>query len=250
MSKELLIELEIPLYIREYLKSKNVRAKYYQEGDTIPKRFGKDASLYAWRSFTKIENGKKVSKKFLVEKLTGNKVISNPHLAGQEKRININGQGIYNGTIQEFDRNNMIGQIKDSFRSHVRTLKPINRFPLRLDVFLFDTIIDDFSNGQDWDLDNRFYPYGKTFQDLLTEVKTEKGNVPNKLYNEQDFGKIIIPSIIPDDNRFYITDPPHAIFVPVDDMEDRKLVVRIYKDNRSVILNNYLYQRKHGEQLK
>jgi hypothetical protein len=227
-TKELLVELTIPLYIREYVKSKSIRAKYYRKGDVIPTKFSKQQDLYAWRAFSVIEDGKKVNVDFLVDKASGNKIISNPHLVGTEKRININGQGIYNGNIQRQDRNNMIGQIKDSFRKEIQSLSPITRFPIRIDVYLFDTIIDDhFSNGQDWDLDNRFFPYGKSFADELK--KQHK---------------------IPEDNRYYITEPPHAIFVPVPDIEDRKLVVKIYKDNRPCILNNYLYKKHHGDRIK
>jgi len=103
--------------------------------------------------------------------------------------------------------------------------KPITEFPIRLDVYLFDTIIDDdFNQGQEWDLDNRFFPYAKSIPDLMKKL--------NK---------------IPDDNILYITEPPHPIFVPVPDPEDRKLVVRIYKDTREIIKNNYFYKQKHGK---
>lgn len=227
-NKELLVELMIPLYIRQYVKSKNVRAKYYKKGDNIPNKFSKDSQMFAWKSFSITENGKKVTGEFLVEKASEKRIIANPHLVGTEKKININGQGIYNGNIQQHDRNNMIGQIKDSFRKEILTLKPIERFPIRIDIYLFDTIIDEiFSNGQDWDLDNRFFPYGKAFAD---ELKKQH--------------------IIPDDNRYYITEPPHAIFVPVPDIEDRKFIIRIFKDNRDCIINDYLYIKHHGNNLK
>lgn len=227
-NKELLVELTIPLYIRQYVKSKNIRAKYYQRGDKIPIKFTKETYLYAWKHFNVIEKGKKASREFLVNKKTQEKIIANPHLVGTEKKVNINGQGIYNGNIQQHDRNNMIGQIKDSFRKEIQSLSSITRFPIRIDVYLFDTIIDDhFSNGQDWDLDNRFFPYGKAFAD---ELKRQ--------------GKI------PEDNRYYITEPPHVIFVPVPDIEDRKFIIRIFKDNRPCIINDYLYIKHHGNNLK
>jgi hypothetical protein len=227
-TKELICEVTVPLYLREYIKSKNIRAKYYHRESKIPTKFFKEMQTYSWKEFTVIEKGKKIKKEYLVYTATGEKVISNPHLVGTEKKININGQGIYNGNIQRHDRNNMIGQIKDSFRKEIQSLEPIKRFPIRIDIYLFDTVIDDyFSNGQDWDLDNRFFPYGKAFAD---ELKKQ--------------GKI------PDDNRYYITEPPHAIFVPVPDTEDRKFIVRIFKDNRPCIINDHLYQKYHGDRIK
>ncbi len=227
-NKELLVQLTIPLYIREYIKSKSIRPKYYDKKSIIPNKYKKDSHLYAWMKFYVTNKGYKVEKEFLIEKASRERIISNPHLAGQVNKKNINGQDIYNGNVQEHDRNNMIGQIKDSFRKEIQAIKPIVRFPLYIKVLLYDTIIDDeFSNGQDWDVDNRFFPYGKAFAD---ELKKQ--------------GKI------PDDNRYYITTPPHATFIPVEDTQDRKLVIGIFKDNRPEYLNNYLYQKKHGKQLE
>src|SRR6185369_5357019 len=207
-NKELLQELNIHLYIREYIKSNNTRPKYYRRDKVknIPNKYTKNKELYAWAKFP--ITSKKTSKfaEFLIEKASGKRIVSNEHQVGKPKMKNINGQAIYNGEIQKYDRNNMIGQIKDSFRKEIKSLKPITRFPIRIEVYLFDTIIDeDFSNGQDWDVDNRFFPYGKAFAD---ELKKQ--------------GKI------PDDNRYYITTPPYATFCPVDDIEDRKLIVKIY----------------------
>jgi len=227
-NKELLIQLEIPLYIREYIKSKSIRAKYYERGGKkkIPLKY--TTIQYEWRSFKITRKGKKVTTEYLFDRETEERVIANPQNVGKENRNNINGQDIYNGNVARHDRNNMMGQIKDSFRKYLKDMQPITRFPIRIDIYLFDTIIDDeYSNGQDWDVDNRFFPYGKTFADMLKKE-----------------GKI------PDDNRLYITEPPHAIFVPVPDPEDRKFIIRIYKDNRMVILNNYLYQQQHGNSLK
>ncbi len=224
--KELLASVEIPLYLRDYIKSKNVRPKYYTKKSKIPSKYNPENC--AWMDFQVINKGKKVFKSLLVYKATKERVIANPHLVGTQKRMNINGQGIYNGNIQQHDRNSMIGQIKDSFRPEIKKMPILLRFPLIFQVELYDTIIDEeFSNGQDWDLDNRFFPYGKAFAD---ECKKQ--------------GKI------PDDNRYYITSPPHPIFVPVEDVLDRKLVISIYKDNRPCIINNYLYIKKHGDKLK
>lgn len=225
-SKSLIQEITIPLYLRQYIKSNSIRAKYYENGgkNKIPERIGKNPDLYAWREFAVTIKGKKKKKEYLVHKATGTRVIANEFNAGKVNKVNINGQGIYNGNIAQFDRNNMIRQIKESFHDAVKSIKVITEFPIRIDVYLFDTVIDDdFNQGQEWDLDNRFFPYAKSIPDLMKKL--------NK---------------IPDDNILYITEPPHPIFVPVPDPEDRKLVVRIFKDTREIIKNNYFYKQKHG----
>lgn len=221
---DLIAELTIPLYIRQYVKSKSNRAKYYLRGSKkkVPEKY--KTAAYEFRPFKAVRHGVKGNKFCLVEILTGERVIANPHLVGKTNIKNINGQDIYNGLVSSHDRNNMIGQIKKQFKSFLHSLDPIKKYPLRIDVYFFDTIIDDeFGGGQDWDVDNRAFPYCKALSDIL---KAEKK--------------------IDEDNRYYITEPPHPIFVPVDDVQDRKLVIRIYQDIRLVIKNNYLYARKHG----
>lgn len=225
VNKELIVEFTIPLYIRQYIKSNSIRAKYYVKGGKrkIPDKYLKDDS-YGFRFFPVVNKGKKTEKLFLVDVKTEKRVIANKHLVGEQNIKNINGQDIYNGLVQSHDRNNLIGQIKKNIRPYIIPLPVIASYPIRIDVFFFDTIGDEeYSQGQDWDLDNRSFPYCKALAD---ELKKQ--------------GKIV------DDNRYYITEPPHGIFVPVDDTQDRKLVVRIYKDTRTVILNNYLYKKKHG----
>lgn len=238
---ELLAEIEIPLYIRQYVKSESVRPKYYEKGKReLPSKYCNkslintqnikepDGIKYIWKSFPVIRQGKKKLIDYLTEAASGKRIVANEAQVGTTNVVNINGQAIYNGNIYPQVRNSMIGQIKDQYRKFIKDLPPITRFPIRITVYVFDTIIDDtFSNGQEWDLDNRFFPYGKAFSDALTK----EGKIPN-------------------DTIYYISEPPHAIFVPVNDVQDRKLLIRIHKDSRPVILNNYLYQRFHGDKLK
>lgn len=243
---ELLLELEIPMYVRDYIKSNSLRPRYYirshYEGSKakkkLPEKFCSKSALangsrilditkFDWKAFKVIRNGKVTSEQFLVDNL-GVRVASNEDIVGTQSIGIINGQALYSQTVQEHERNKIMTVIKKSFSSYVKDIVPIKRFPIRIYVLLCDTIIDDeFSNGQDWDVDNRFFPYAKAFADVLKHE-----------------GKI------PDDNRYFITTPPNATFVPVEDPEDRKLKIRIYKDNRDIILNNYLYQRKHGTALQ
>lgn len=222
--EDLIAELTIPLYIRQYIKSNSTRANYYLRGSKqkVPEKYKN--SNYEYRPFKATVKGVKGNKFMLVEIASGERVIANPHLVGKVNIKNINGQDIYNGVVSKHDRNNLIGQIKKQFKQFLCDLKPINKYPLRIDVYFFDTIIDDeFGGGMDWDVDNRAFPYCKALSDLLKQE-----------------GKI------EDDNRYFITEPPHPIFVPVDDVQDRQLVIRIYQDTRLIIKNNYLYGKKHN----
>lgn len=238
--RDLIVEIEIPLYIREYVLSESVRVKYYEKGKKkLPNKYCNthllktqnlrepDGVNYIWKDFPVVRQGNKMMVSHLTNAASGKRIEANADHVGKRNVSNINGQAIYNGNASPHARNKMIGQIKDQYKDIVNKIKPFEVFPLRIYVYIFDTVIDDwYSNGQDWDVDNRFFPYGKAFADTL---KAE--------------GKI------PDDNVYYITEPPHAIFVPVDDSPDRKLLVRIYKDNRPIILNNFLYRKIHGDKL-
>jgi hypothetical protein len=240
-NKEFLFDIVIPKYIRIYTKSNNVRAKYFIKGKkSLPLMFCNKRKYdlegvrepnnteYGWQPFPVVRQGRKSYVDFLINIDTGERVISNPKDVGKVKMANINGQGIYNGNIAQHERNNMIGAIKDYLRPHIKNLKPIDRFPIRIDCYMFDVIHDTiYSKGQAWDVENRFFPYGKSFHDLLTECK-----------------------IIPDDQRLYITEPAHPIFVPIEDPNQSKLLFRVSKDNRMVILNDPDYQNHHKEKLK
>jgi len=215
----------IPLYVRNYVRSNSTRAKYIKKpkpNKELQKKY-QDTTKYGWKHFTVVQDNKKILREFLIDLQTNEKVVSNASHVGAKNIKNINGQDIYNGNVAQHDRNKLMGVIHSQFKSIIKHITPITRFPIRIDVYLHDTIIDtEFSNGQDWDMDNRFFPYGKALADVLKKEK-----------------------IIPEDNRYYITEPPHAIFVPVEDTEDRKLEVIIYQDTRKVIADNFLYKRFH-----
>jgi len=228
MNKELLFEVTIPAYIRTYIKSNNVRAKYYEQGKKkIPLKYCNkplfksqgtrepDNINFGFQPFNVVRQKQKKVLLYLVDLKTGEKIIANPSRVGLPSVVNINGQAIYNGDIARFDRNNMINQIKDQFRTYLCTLTPIapENLPIRIDCLVCDELADSlFLNGQDWDIENRFFPYAKAFHDLLVSLK-----------------------IIPDDSVRYITEPAHPIFMPVPKTEDRKLIFRFYKDIRPAI---------------
>jgi hypothetical protein len=148
-------------------------------------------------------------------------VIANPNQVGQPNIRPIKGQDIY--TSGEFIRAAVIGEIKRSLIKYLKDLPVIKEFPLKITLEIHDTIkawTDNSADeiGRHWDVDNRAYPYCKAFPDVL-----------------MDLGKI------PDDDRLRITQPPHPVFVPINEGEQRKLIFIIEKDVRECILNHPVY---------
>ncbi len=238
---ELLFSVTIPNYRRTYLKSNAMRAKYYEKGNKkLPSQYCDKALLdgqgtrepdgvkYAWKSFPIIRKKVKRMTDFLIEVSTGERVVANPEYVGKPSIANINGQGIYNGTIMKYERNSMIGQIKDQLRMHFMNIVPIKRFPIVIEVEIYDVLIDEeYSNKQRWDVGNRFFPYQKAIEDTLTDCN----------------------ALVDDDSKF-VTGPPRPLFCPIVDTKDRKLVISVYKDNRDIVLNSPDYIRIHGQNLK
>lgn len=239
--QELLIEITIPNYRRTYLKSNAMRAKYYEKGNKkLPMKFCDEnlyktqgirepnGTTYKWKAFPVVRRKVKRFTDYLVDAITEERVIANPEYVGKPNVANINGQAIYNQAISKHDRNNMIGQIKDQFRQYFMNIKPITRFPLIIDVDVYDVLTDNtYANGQRWDMGNRFFPYQKAIEDALTDC-----------------------GIIPDDNTAYVMAPPRPLFFPIYDENQRKMVVKIYKDNRSIVLDHPQYQDIHKESLR
>lgn len=149
---------------------------------------------------------------FLVD-VDGKKVVSNPRSVGTPKLKKINGQEIYSGMPHHM-RAKIVKTIKDFYKKHLKNIDPVDSFPIQIEMELHAPI--EVGN---WDLDN-LWIYNKCFQDALTDL-----------------------GIIPDDNIQYITKPASPLFFPVENMEDRKLVYRIYSDDREVILQNPYYEK-------
>jgi hypothetical protein len=227
---ELLRELEIPQYIRRVRLANARRAEYYELGKKkIKAKKFLDQSKYEFKPHKVVRNGALTNVYFLTDLATGARVIKNPVSAGTPKDKLINGQDIYNQTIVQESRNRMLQAIKASFAPFVNTLEPIDRddLPVRIEVELHDTILES-SSKQLWDVDNRFYMYGKAFQDVLTGNKL-KGVARSKI-------------ILPDDNCLVISKPPSPLFIPVQTPEERKLIFRIYKEDDPRILNSVFRQ--------
>jgi hypothetical protein len=235
--------ITIPRYMREYKAADSIMVKYYEKGvgKKLPHQYcdkvrfkmerirEPDNINYFWKDFPVVRQKVKKMVDFLVDK-NGVRVIANTDQVGKARVNNINGQAIYNGFISKQQRNKMMNSIKDQFRQFAMTCPQLNKYPLLMEVEVHDVPVDKvFSNGQDWDLGNRIFPYNKAFEDVL------KGSDCN---------------IIEDDSIWYITGPAAPLFVPIEKTEDRKLVYKFYLDRRKVVLDNPFYQDRLKDQLK
>lgn len=225
---KLITTITIPQYIRRALMSKARKKRYYERGKKKPPdKFYRNIDKYSWLEFP---NGKE----YLVERATKERVIANPRTAGSEKWKVINGQKIYSGQIARWDKEKMMTQIRESYIPFLEEVDPITEFPLRILAELHDTYRDVNPTDPDWDIDNRFYPYGKAFPDVLMGwPKWVKGVIEYQT-------RILIP----EDHRGYITQPPTPLFCPIEDSENRKIVFKIYQDLRPEILVHYAYNEK------
>lgn len=238
MKKELIAEIVIPNYVRTYIKSKGLKAKYYEQGKKkIPVPFC-DKALYKasktrepdniiveWREIPVLRNKVKCSVNFLVFCDSGERVIANKDQIGKQKIGVINGQSFFNAKLFRHEIGILMGVIKDQMRAQVIPLQSLRKdqLPIIIEVDLYDQIYDSISKEMLWDAGNRILPYNKAFEDIL-----------------QDCG------ILPNDNILHVTGAPATVFTPIEEGEERKLVYRVYSDRRDIILNNKIYQDLHG----
>lgn len=156
-------------------------------------------------------------------------VYANPMKVNTPKMYLINGQDIYNGYLTGVILGFVMGNIKENFKPHIQDLPIIDEYPIDIRCEVHDTIKNPYAKnnsklGGHWDIDNYVYPYLKAFPDLLVAEKK-----------------------IRDDDRLHIPGNIPAIFVPVEDHENRKLVFIISKTIRKEIVENESYKEYHNE---
>ncbi len=238
---ELLCEVTIPNYIRRILISQSRNIKYYEKGKKKRPDGKFKAPAYDYLPFEVTRLGKKVTVYFLANVKTKERVIANPRSAGTPKYKVINGQDLHRLTLMDYDRIKIINAIKKQMIEYVDKLEPIKKFPIRILCEIHDTIEDEYqATNPDWDVDNRFLFYGKVFQDTLSGSKLI---VNSKV-------QTTTKQIIPDDHRGFITQSPTPLFVPIENGEERKLVFKIYHDDRPLIQSHPFYKDinfLHGE---
>jgi hypothetical protein len=234
----------IPRYLRSYKSSEAAIAKYYEKGTgkKVPYQYcdkvlfrtqgirEPDGVNYRWKAFPCVRQKTKKMIDFLVDAKTEERIIANPKKVGKPRYQVVNGQDIYNGNISKAARNKLITVIKDQFRQFAMTCPRMTKYPLIMEVEVWDTPIDTtYNSKQDWDLGNRIFPYNKGFEDVL-----KKG----------DCGVII------DDSVFYLTGPPAPLFCPITNSDERKLVYKFYLDRRAIVLNHPDYQERLKDKLQ
>lgn len=239
---ELLGKVEINQYVRLVTLSEKRRATYYEKGKKkLPAKYEKELNVnYKW---TIIQG-----KTYLTD-AHGERILSNPNSVGQPKGYVIKGNDLWSLRMIEGNKAKITKAIKEQMIKEIEKLDPIIKYPLRILCELHDTVLDwmyiDSKSGlpkeTNWDVDNRGLFYCKIFLDVLQGTPMiEKSKIKG------DKGRLIKTSkeIIPNDNRFYVTQPPVPLFVPIEDTTKRKLVFLIYHDDREIIKNHPDYANR------
>ncbi len=192
----LITEVVINNYPDKVLIAKEIRGIFYvSEGSKvrgrkkIPKTF-LDKSKYHFDN-----------RGVLINTKTGKPLLANPRNKGKERYWNVNFQEIWNGATSGAARAAKTNLLKDILRPHFDKVKPIKQYPVRIEIFIFDT---KFTT----DALNKGVIYTKIIEDLL--VTTKK---------------------LEDDSPEYVNDTGRIKLIKITNTEERKMVVRIHKSN-------------------
>ncbi len=243
---ELLGTVEIKEYVRVVELSKSRRATYYKKGERLPTKYSDKIDVdYRWMEHTMPYIGTNI----LLCNAKGVPVIKNPNAAGTPQWEVISGQNLHTLTMMPSTRSKIIKAIKAQMIPEVEKLAPIIKFPIRILCELHDTYMDWMYITKEgkameikWDLDNRALFYMKVFPDVLQGSPMIK-DMGKKGKKDKTIKETVYLSkrIIPNDHRGYITQAPVPIFTPIEDTKERKLIFKIYHDDREVIKNSKHY---------
>lgn len=251
----MIVKIVIPNYLREVKLSEKQIARYWEflpngqvksKNKVLPNKF-----LSTEGAINRIKNNGKVNpddllnkyeakafkkknkegvihyKTYVVYKGTDNRVIANYQTVGTPNIRVINGQSIYSGEIQSFEKETIMLAIKKSYIPYIQNIRPFNLedYPLRIRLYLYDSVKNMYDRakadveGTRWDLINRGYPYMKAFADLLVDGLTDKS--------------IQIPKVLIDDDRLHLTEDGGCVFCPIENSDNRRLVFIIGKDDEN-----------------
>lgn len=242
---ELLATVEIKEYVRLVTLSESRRAAYYEKGKKkVPKKYSDKIGVdYKWHE---------IKGKIYLCDAYGTRIIANPNSVGTPKGEVIRGNALHALTMLESTRSKILKAIKSQMQPEIDKLDPITKFPIRILCELHDTVLDwmyiDNKSGlpkdTGWDIDNRFLFYGKVFPDVLAGSPMIVDVLDEQTKKTEKKKVFTSKRIIPDDNRFYITQPPVPLFVPIADTKDRKLVFKIYHDDRDIIKQDFHFSSR------
>lgn len=188
---QILKSFEVPFSKR--LKVSNTRrpVPFIKGKCRIPKKY-EDESLYGWND-----------KGHLMDKLTGEVLISNIKVLDKPRYKNISGQAIYNGASSRFARAKMIKALHDEFKKYIKdidSLRDIKYYPLGL-YLTFK--VHDLGNKRNTDNDNRWV-WEKAIQDTFVQE-----------------------GIIPDDNPYVVWENvKRTILIPEE--REETLLIEVY----------------------
>jgi len=155
-----ILEINIPNYITQVQLSNKRNSTYYEKGKKkLPKKY--QNSQYQFKQAP----NKKI---YLHDVKTGLKVIANPKSAGTPKIKTINGQAIWNGEVQKFDRAKMMKAVKEYFLDCLnKTLKKNYTLKASYPIHIQYHFYDDWTKYEKKDLSNAAHIYVKAFEDIL-----------------------------------------------------------------------------------
>lgn len=145
----------------------------------------------------------------LIKKATGEPQLANPQTAGKPRYWVVNFQDIWNGNMAKQDRAMKVDKLKTILRPFISELKPIEQFPIGIEIYIFDTECPV-------DISNKGVIYTKILEDLL--VNTNRDKPDNK-------------HIIPDDSVEYINDSGRCKFIKVQEEKEKRMEIIIFRSH-------------------
>ena len=143
--------------------------------------------------------------------------LTNKRTVGKPRMMKINGQSLW-VTMNHNLRSKIAKELKYYLYQQIKDIPHIEEYPIGVDM-------EFYLPYGDYDIDNICLWWRKCFQDALAGnidyIKYEEDGKTKYLPNHTDY-----PPKIPDDNVRYIQEANNK-FIPVDSMDNRKLLIRI-----------------------
>lgn len=200
----LIQEVDIPEFPISVQLSKKRQKRYYRKSHKLPKTYKE-----------KVDEGIWTFKGEYLYNEDDTRVLKNPKAAGTSKYHKLAGNDFTSGMHYAI-RKKIVKEMKKFYSPFIEQLNPINAdsYPLII-LWEMHTVFTDYNQ---WDASNMWFYY-KYFEDtLFTKPNGDRREEP----------------IITDDNYEYVTGVCGPILYPVEIMEERKIVVKFYKDNRNL----------------
>lgn len=196
--------LVLKLYPEEIQLSKKRKEIWYHvsEGDDLPKNIRSNIGTDTSKRYFYDAEG------WVIDRETMNKAIRNKKTAGKPNMQRINGQSIWDGSVDRYARNNLKVFLTEYFGPAIIRQWPENIFTPNHELFFhFEFIFYMPITLRAYtvqDIDNHAYPYTKAFTDTLTKI-----------------------AVIPDDNAKYYRGY-YCRYVDIPTEDDRRLEIKLH----------------------